>query len=369
MSRAQARLFGTVSCLLLVSLGASGCKEESTGPEINAVVELEVLDTPQIEFDPAIGTTTVVVQFVARTGDGTPLEQQDIAVDLRLDGAPVDSEGILQEDSEQLRSNMYLSLVLDASYSMLEQSPPAFDPMLAAARKTVAAGRALYADRPGEFDWKLFWFSDRIFTPLENSSGTEWLDTDIERIPPPDPGTFTKLYAATQVAVERSRDFAEQIGDDPRDHHVIVVLSDGADNYSWFSNTEIFGNGSAGTNRNYEYFGYPATSKDNVLNTIHSHPSLRLSVIGLGSAVEDAELQELATAGNGTYFKNPNPDQLDAVFHRVALELTSIQTRGVTLPLPSGDYRLDVVVRQRSTGASATHSFVFHGGDAAAGPR
>lgn len=369
MSRARVRFFIVASCGLLLSLGASGCKEQTTAPTVNAVVKLEVLDAPQVEFDPSIGTTTVVVQFVARTGDGTPLEQQDIEVDLRLDGAAVDSEGILQEDSEQLRSNMYLSLVLDASFSMLEQKPPAFDPMLAAARKTVAAGRALYADRPGEFDWKLFWFSDRIFTPLENASESAWLDADIERIPRPNPGTFTKLYAATQVAVERSRAFAAEVGDDPRDHHVIVVLSDGADNYSWFANTEIFGTGSAGTNRSYEYFGYPTTRKGDVLDTIRSHPSLKLNVIGLGSAVEDAALQELASVGNGNYFKNPNPRQIDEVFRRVSLELTSIQTRGVTLPLPAGDYRLDVVVRQRTTGASAQHSFVFHGGDANAGPR
>jgi hypothetical protein len=328
---------------------------------------LEVLNDPQVDFDPSVGTTTVILQFVARAGNGTPLEGNDIQVDLRLDGSPVDTEGLLQENSEQLRSNVYLSLVLDASYSMQEQQPPAFAPMLAAARKTVAAGRALYSDRPGTFDWTLYWFSDRIYTPLETSPETQWLESDIERIPSPGPGTFTKLYAATECAVERSKSFAEQTASDPRDHHVIVVLSDGADNYSWFPNSEINGTGSAGTSRNYTYFGYRATTKSDVLRTIDSHPSLKLNVIGLGSAVVDAELGELATAGHGSYFKNPSASQVEAVFDRVALELTSIQTRGVTLPLPSGDYRLDVVVHHR--GAHATHSIHFHGGDAGAGPR
>lgn len=364
------RCLQMILCCLPLSLLSSGCgSEDAAGPVATPVVKLEFLDNPQVDFDPSVGTTTVVVQFVARKGNGTPLDYDELQVDLRLDGSPVDSEGILQEDSEQLRTNVHLSLVLDASYSMLEQQPPAFTPMLAAARKTVAAGRALYNDRPGEFTWKLYWFNDRIYTPLETSSGTQWLENDIERIPPPPPGSFTKLYAATEIAVERSKGVAEQTAGDPRDHHVIVVLSDGADNYSWFPNTELTGNGSAGTNRNYQYFGHRATTKGDVLRTIESHPALKLNVIGLGSAVVDADLRELASAGNGQYFKNPKASEVDKLFDRVALELTSIQTRGVTLPLPSGDYRLEVVVRDRATGATAKHPFLFHGGDAGAGPR
>ncbi len=367
MSRAFARFF----ILLFVSFSALllACHEESTGPEETQLLKLEFLDNTQVEFDPTVGTTTIVVQFVARNAHNVPLESDDLTVELRINGERVDVEGILKEDSEQLRTSTYLTLVLDASYSMLEQEPPAFGPMLAAARKTVASGRKLYADRPGVFDWSLYWFSDRIFTPLETTSGTQWGETDIERIPAPRPGTFTKLYAALEVAVEESKLFAEEFANDARDQHMIVVLSDGADNYSWFPNTDITGTGTAGTNRSYKYFGYRATSQSKIVDLIRSHPSLRLNVIGLGSAVRDEELRSLAQAGKGTYFKNPKSDQLDKVFDRVALELTSIQTRGATVPLPSGDYRLDVVVRQRGANAKAVHSLEFHGGDAAAGPR
>ena len=369
MNRAARRL-GITLCCFSLSLLASGCgSEDPTAPETKTALKLEFLDNTRVEWDPSVGTTTVVVQFVARQENGTPLENDDIQVELRLNGSPVDSEGLLQADSEQLRSNVYLSLVLDASYSMLEQKPPAFVPMLAAARKTVAAGGALYDNRPGVFDWTLYWFNDRIYMPLETTAATEWLETDIERIPAPRPGTFTKLYAATEIAVERSKSFAETTAGDPRDHHMIVVLSDGADNYSWFPNTDLAGSGSAGTNRSYRYFGHRATTKADVIQAIRSHPSLKLNVIGLGSAVVDADLRALATAGNGAYFKNPKASQVDALFNRVALELTSIQTRGVTLPLPSADYRLDVVVRDRVHDGSAKHSVLFHGGDAGAGPR
>ena len=361
-------LFRSLSVVLLIL--ATGCgREIALEPESTSVVHLEFLDVPEVSFDPTVGTTTVVVQFVARNAQQDPLDQNDMNIQLRLDGQPIDVEGILKEDSEQLRTNLFLTLVLDASYSMLEQQPPAFSPMLASARKAVSAGRALYFERPGLFDWKLFWFNDRLFTPLEVTPGNDWLESDIERIPRPAPGTFTKLFAAVEVAVADSRQLAETIANDPRDHHVMVVLSDGGDNYSWFSNNDIFGTGSAGANRDFAYFGHSATTREQTLQAIRNHTALQLNVIGLGSAVRDADLGSLAAAGRGRYFKNPDSNQIEALFDQVIKEFTSIQTHGVTVPVPSGDYRLDVVVTDRATGASTSHPVIFHGGDAGAGPR
>jgi hypothetical protein len=105
------------------------------------------------------------------------------------------------------------------------------------------------------------------------------------------------------------------------------------------------------------------------MQSIAAHPALQLNVIGLGSAVVDSDLSAMATAGNGRYFKNPDSNQIENLFDQVIKEFTSIQTHGVTLPVPSGDYRLDVVVTDRATGAQASHSVLFHGGDAGAGPR
>jgi len=368
----RCRVSFVVSSLLsvMVLVFAVGCgKKLPSEPESTASVQLEILDVPEVTYDPTVGTTTVVVQFVARNDRQIPLEQSGMNVQLRLDGRAIDVEGILKEDSEQLRSNLYLTLVLDVSYSMLEQQPPAFSPMLASARRAVGAGRALYFERPGLFDWNLYWFSDRVYTPLEVLPGSDWLEVDIERIPQPHPGTFTKLFAAVEVAVNDSRAFAEQVANDPRDHHVMVVLSDGGDNYSWFPNVDVIGTGSAGTNREFEYFGHKATTRDQALQAIREHPSLQLNVIGLGSAVVDADLNAMAVAGHGRYFKNPNSNQIEDLFDQVIKEFTSIQTQGVTIPIPSGDYRLDIVVTDRATGAQAVHSVAFHGGDAGAGPR
>ena len=156
------------SVAVLLLFFATGCGNKPvTEPESTAAVHLEILDVPEVGFDPSVGTTTVVVQFIARNAQQVPLERDDINIELRLGGQPIDVEGILKEDSEQLRTNLFLTLVLDASYSMLEQQPPAFSPMLASARKAVTAGRALYFERPGLFSWKLYWFNDRLYTPLE----------------------------------------------------------------------------------------------------------------------------------------------------------------------------------------------------------
>jgi len=369
MNRASVRFVFLCLATTFVLVLAGGCgSDEIIEPESTAAVHLEILDVPEVSYDPTVGTTTVVVQFVARNAEQVPINREGMDIELRLGGNPIDVEGILQEDSVELRSNLYLTLVLDASYSMLEQEPPAFDPMLASARKTVNAGHALYFTRPGLFDWKLFWFNDRLFTPLEVAPGSDWLESDIERIPPPDPGTFTKLFSAVEVAVEDSKSFADQNANDPRDHHVMVVLSDGGDNYSWFPNSELNGTGMAGTNREYVYFGHKATNEDQVLSTIRSHPALKLNVIGLGSSVVDSDLAALAAAGNGRYFKNPDSSEIQDLFDQVILEFTSIQTNGVTIPLPSGDYRLDIVVTDHATGAVGVQYVNFHGGDAAAGP-
>jgi hypothetical protein len=363
-------LRSALSSIVVVLILATGCSHEITlEPENTSAVHLEILDVPQVGFNPTVGTTTVVVQFIARNAQQVPLERDDMKIQLRLDGQPIDVEGILKEDSEQLRTNLFLTLVLDASYSMLEQQPPAFSPMLASARKAVTAGRALYFERPGLFDWKLYWFNDRLFKPLEVMPGSDWLESDIERIPQPSAGTFTKLFAAVEVAVNDSRELAETVANDPRDHHVMVVLSDGGDNYSWFPNSELFGTGSAGTNREFAYFGHKATSRDQTLQGIRNHTALQVNVIGLGSAVKDADLSSLAAAGRGRYFKNPDSNQIENLFDQVIKEFTSIQTHGVTVPVPSGDYRLDVVVTDRATGASTSHAVIFHGGDAGAGPR
>ena len=77
MSRADKR-FITLFLSLSMFLLASGCgTEETIAPEPDPLL-LEFLDNTQVQFDPTVGTTTVVVQFVARNSKGVPLEGEAV---------------------------------------------------------------------------------------------------------------------------------------------------------------------------------------------------------------------------------------------------------------------------------------------------
>lgn len=357
----------SLALLAMVGLGAAGCGGddlEITAPvDPRSQVRLEGFSEPQITFDPSQGTTTVVVQLVARDGSDTPLHGDELMVDLQVDGAPIDVEGLLSEDAEALASSLHLTLVLDASYSMLQHQPAAFLPMLSSARRTTSEGKSLYVDRPGTFDWDLVWFSDRIYRPLETTPATRWLETDIERIPAPQAGTFTKLYAALQSAVESSAAHAAANGASARDQHLVVVFSDGADNYSWFDNGTLSGTGVIGADRSYEWTGAAPVTRTGVEQLLRAHPEVQLFVMGLGSAVNDGELLALSQAGRGRYFKNLEASDVDVLFDQVTREFTSVQTHGATIPLAPGAYTFRVVVTRPDTGATATYEFRFLGGE------
>ena len=245
---------------------------------------------------------------------------------------------------------------------MLQHEPAAFLPMLSSARRTTASGKSLYVERPGTFEWDLVWFADRLYRPLESTPDSEWLETDIERIPSPTQGRFTKLHAAVKSAVESSAAHARETSATSRDQHLVVVFSDGADNYSWFDNSSESGTGSIGTLREYTWSGAAPVTRQDVEDLLGQNPQVKLHAMGLGSQVNDAELQALAARGSGRYFKNVDPSNVDVLFDQVTEEFTSVQTRGATVPLPPGDYVFSIVVRDPDSDARAVYDFRFRGG-------
>ena len=56
---------------------------------------------------------------------------------------------------------------------------------------------------------------------------------------------------------------------------------------------------------------------------MRAHTALQLNVIGLGSAVRDADLGALAAAGRGRYFKNPDSNQIEKLFDQVIKEFSA----------------------------------------------
>jgi len=349
---------------LVLPIGCGKDKEAPTAPDWfdDSAVVIETYGTPSVTFDDE-DITTLVVQFIVRDGNRQPLADEDLEIELQIDGESLDIEGPLEEDSEALSSSLHLTLVLDASYSMTRHDPPAFAPMLTAARQATSAGKQLYVDRPGTFDWDLVWFNDVIYRPDETLPNTFWLETDIERIPEPDSGAFTKLYAAVKSAVESSAAHRATTNATARDQHLVVVFSDGADNYSFSNNADESGTGSIGNDRTYEWTGSTPVSLNDVKAQLAANPGVQVQVMGLGSAVDDAALATIASEGRGRYVKNVDPANVDVLFDEITREFTSLQTRGAMLPLEPGDYTFSIVVRRTDTGAATRSSFRFRTGD------
>jgi hypothetical protein len=186
-------------------------------------------------------------------------------------------------------------------------------------------------------------------------------------IPEPGPGTATKLFAAVECQAKLMKEQYLDIANGPHDHHVMIVLSDGADNYSWFDNSSFTNVGVTTSGAPFEVIGWAATDVDPAVAAIESHPNLTVHALGLGSSVQDSQLQPLVSAGGGRYLKNPSTAQLGALFDSVTREFATIQDHGATIPLPPGDYLFTLRVRTVRGNASDSYSFQFHGGDESAG--
>jgi hypothetical protein len=339
-------------CLLVaLSLAIAGCGGEDdspVSPTPAGTVEIQVTSDPTVTYNIATGKTTAVVQFIARDRAGNPLAPEDVQVELLIDDKAVDNESLLQADSEELSSSIHLGLVLDASYSMLLHEPPAFGPMRVAARDAVTEVLALYDGRPGTLSWTVSWFNETIATPA--ASGRAWQPDDLMTIPEPGPGTATKLFASVEDRAGRMLESYATIANGPHDHHVMVVLSDGADNYSWFDNSSFTSSGTTSSGAPFEMSGWRTADTEEAVAAIQAHPNLTVHVMGLGSSVQDT-----------------SASQVGDLFDEVTREFATIQDHGATVPMQPGDYRMTLRVWTADRRARDDYSFSFHGGDTDAG--
>jgi hypothetical protein len=328
-----------------------------------APLELDVRST-QVSWSPVDGKTTLVVQFTARSTSGHPLAQEQLETSLFLDERALDNESLLQQDSEALSVNVHYGMVLDSSYSMLLHQPPAFAPMKAAARDSVNSLLGMWSagGQKGQVSWDFLWFEEMLNLPTDS-----WNPDDLLYLPEPAAGSSTKLYSAVDAMVGRMRQKYEAgVAAGERDMHVLVVFSDGADNYSWFDNsstpTEELLVPSRG--RTYQRVGAPATSLEQLTADIAGHPRLTVHTIGLGNDIDVAALKQIAQAGHGLNVTNASSAAIGDLFAEVLQASVTVQTTGATMPLPPGDYAL--TLRARSSGNEATHTVRFHAGDASA---
>lgn len=351
--------------------GGGGGGQEQVGA-YSGPVSIQLTVPQVVSYDPATGKTTVTLQFIPRGNGNTPLEESQVVAELSLNNQPLDVESVLNPNAEELAINIHFGMLLDTSFSMTTHNPPAFHPMLAAARKSLSDGIALWNSRPGSFRWALMWFDEQLRHALHNSP--HWSLDDILKIDEPTSGTTTRLFQGAQYASWFMNPQCPEpakmpvgclnstLGDN--DHYVLIVFSDGADNQSWHDNRPFVTPETLSTSAdaNYFQFGWDSTDLNDVVGAISAHPRLTVHVLGLGTAVDDAELSAIANAGNGRYLKNPDPGSVASLFSEITKEFTTILSRGATMPLQPGNYSFTLTLWNSARTQSDTYTFNFVGG-------
>jgi len=360
-------LLALTTCL--AACGGGGGGGGSGGGSASSGVTLDMTQDPQVTWLSTNGKTQVILQFTVRDDGDLPLTEDEVNVRLELDGDPIDVESVLNQSSTELEVNLYFAMVLDASFSMTQHNPPAFEPMKMAASDSYQQVLNLWSTRPGNVKFSLIWFDEVMNQSLYNlGAARDWVPDDILSIPAPTAGTATKLDSAVKVMADYLRsEYVNGTFNGARDQYVMLVFSDGADNYSYWDNSPINTTLNTSSGASYRQFGTVPTTLEEAEAAIAAHPRLTTHVIGLGSAINAAELNRIAQAGNGTFQTNPSSQNIGDLFDRVLSEFTTIQTRGAEIPLPPGDYDFTLTVSNKAGGDPASYTFTMHAGDPQAG--
>lgn len=297
------------------------------------------------------GRTRIITSFVARAEQGElrrALTVGETVVEFYVDGQRVSGESVL--DRNELGGSLFYTMVLDGSYSMLvDHDPPAFQPMLAAARASIEDVAREWQQRGTNaevrFDW--LWFDDYVHYPDDKTGAS------ISLVPAPRSGeNDTRLFGAIDYMFKRhlstaAGGFATQ----PQDRHVLVVFTDGNDNRSYFVTTETNERVETPVPHVKHRPGLATASHVDLIARLNEAraegllPGFTLHTIGLGSSVRSEPLRELAATQNGVFVQNPSSRNLADLFSAITREVVSIQTVGVKLPLRPGPYQLTVRVR------------------------
>jgi hypothetical protein len=364
LADAPCRLVAMNTRWILLGLGLGwGCRGpvEATPQQFTErPLMLRSTSAPTVTWRAEHAATDVVLKFVARRADGTPLCADDVSVQLLMDGAPLDSEAILQADAKAQEVNLMYSLVLDATRSMLLHSPPAFEPMKLAAQKSVRTGTQLWTERPGIFAWTVNWFDDFVYRPAER-----WPEDALLGIADPDDASFTRLYAAVDFAIDDLAKRREEAGLADDAHNVMVIFTDGHDNHPAWNPPQVRDQlVQPEVGHSFHKIAWPTVEFSTLLEKIRSTPALTVHTIGMGNDIDEAALRSLAQAGNGIFVNNGKGSSIEALFARVTREFTTIQSSGATIPNPSGDHDFTWLVTAKNGAGSGKLTMRLHIGDA-----
>lgn len=324
---------------------------------------VELQGAPVAIFQPTTGKTTVALDFLVRDAAGNPVDPGTAQIRRLVDGQEVDVESVPDFRDTKLTSNLRVGMVLDASYSMTQWQPPAFEPMKQAALDTQRSIRDQFtAWNTGTFTALLDWFQNEYVCEASPSMP----DAAVLDIPTPVPGDATKLFAATARMVDRMKEQYDAIvAPSPSDHFAMVVFTDGWDNYSWFDNSAAPAKSYLAAGGSFSCAGTAPMSLDGLLEKLRAFPQLEVHVIGLGNTIKASELSAIAETGHGRFVSNPDSNQVATLFQEIAREFTTARRDGITMPLPPGEYQYEHQIEVN--GGVARVKFRFRAGDANAG--
>lgn len=352
------------------SSSSSGSNSGNSAPGVpyGGALALNLTTTPSVQWSAVNGKTTVTVQYAVRGDQDQPLADTDYTTTLLLNDKPLDVESLVDRSAQEVAVNLDFAMVLDATYSMTQHNPPAFEPMKKAARNSWQNVIDIWAKRSGKLNVSFMWFDEFVNQAVDlPAASRQWQPDDALFLPTPPTGTATRLYGAvakmadTMAAHYQSKQFA---GD--RDQQIMLVFSDGANNYSYFDNSSISRQLTTSNGASYLQTGTPASTLDDVKAKIAADPKLIVHVIGLGSAINADELAAIAKAGKGLFLQNPSSQNLEQLFQRVIQEFTTIQTQSAVIPLAPGDYNFTIKIANRTGTAADEYHFNFHAGDTTA---
>ncbi|MEM6929793.1 MAG: vWA domain-containing protein [Myxococcota bacterium] len=335
-----------VSLTVLAAL-ATACNNDDL-PSVPATNNRPGVETRALELCVDGDATEGFASFVVKTAEGSAVAASNTTVSQFIDGERPGSglwEGGQSLDSENLSSDLHVTLLLDASDSVVEAE--LFEQMKASAEQLLREGEADWAERPGNFSWQVIWFNQWVSAADEG-----WTFDDIADIPapPPDFDGFTRLYSAMRFAVSNaSQTRRDGVAAGDRDNHLLAVFTDGRDNISGRDSEDP--PNMTGVTENeapFSIFGTTATSRAELEELIRARPWLQVSLLGFGNNIDREALDGLAEAGGGTVFEG---NDIERLFGRAEQSFEILQTVGWRLPFNPNEphvWELDFKVKDIS---------------------
>ncbi|MEN0065763.1 MAG: vWA domain-containing protein [Myxococcota bacterium] len=312
--------------LAAVAIMAMACSGDTV---VQATKNRPGVELRTAEFCTDRDATEGFASFVVKTIDGGAVPASETTITQTIDGEAPGSglwEGGQSLDEENLSSDIHVTLLLDASDSVVEAK--LFDLMKESAEQLLRDGETQWAERPGNFTWQVIWFNQWV-----SRADGDWTFDDIADIPAPPQefDGFTRLYSAMEFAVRNASEARTNgIAAGDRDNHLLAVFTDGRDNISGLDSEEppvvdgLTKNGAAFTT-----FATNAINRAQLEELMRNRPWLQVSLLGFGSSIDSEELDALAEAGGGTVYEG---NDIERLFTRAQRSFEILQTVGWRLP-------------------------------------